>query len=576
MKKIVLKIQEGDLFRFFDSEDKESFTLGAKRTADICVHSVYMLPEEVRFIQKNDVWYVQDLTNSDSKSRPMMNGKPFRRPDVKMDGVLTVCRTDGKKGAELVRISAMRQIRRKKASDFDLTAKTVTTVGRGEKCDIRVDNPLVSEKHFFIVFDGANCFVEDAHSVGGTYVNNKKIKRQKLSDYDRISIPSAAYIFYRNRLLYSTASGGIRIDAVNVSKRVPDRNARGKISLVTNVSFRIEAGEFAAIVGGSGAGKSTLLDCINGMRPATDGKIYYDSNDYYENMNSYKGVIGYVPQKDILHDDLTVADALRYTARLRIRARLPKEEIAARVNAALEDVRLQGREKLRISSLSGGQKKRVSIAMELMADPKVIFLDEPTSGLSPDLDLEMMELLQELSKKGRTVVIVTHAMENLDKCDKVAFLGRGGRLCYFGESKDALRWFNRRTYSRIFASLSDEETSESFAKKYRGSEYYKKLYPLLTEEYGKGCALPPEEMPKRERRHSWEMPPEDLPDAAARGSAAGAAGAAAGTAQTEAADAPENAAAAEGAPEESAAPKRAARAKSAPRRKTARREGEET
>lgn len=513
MNKIVLKIQDGDLFRFFDSEERETFTLGAKRTADICVRSPWLPPEAVRFIQKNGVWYAQDMCGEGSKCRVLMNGKPFRRPNAKMDGILTVCRADEKKGEELVRVSAVRQIRRKKADGFDLTAKTITTVGRGEGCDIRADNPLVSEKHFFIVFDGESCYIEDAHSVGGTYVNNKKIKRQKLADYDRISIPSAAYIFYANKLLYSTAAGGIRIDAVNVSKRVQDRNAHGKISLVTDVSFRIEAGEFVAVVGGSGAGKSTLLDCVNGMRPATDGKIYYDSNDYYENMNSYKGVVGYVPQRDILHDDLTVFDALRYTARLRIRARLPKEELNARVAAAIADVRLQGKEKLRISALSGGQKKRVSIAMELLSDPKVIFLDEPTSGLSPDLDMEMMELLKDLTKKGRTVVIVTHAMENLDKCDKVAFLGRGGRLCYFGSSAGALRWFNRRSYSRVFASLADEETSAAFASKFRAGEYYKNLYKQFTEEYGKGCILPPEDAQKRVRRHSWEMPPESLPDA---------------------------------------------------------------
>lgn len=512
MKKIILKIQEGDLFRFFDSEDKEEILIGSKKPSDICIRSAFMQPNQIRIVCKNDVWYAEDLTKTGSKSVVCMNGKPFRRPALKMDGVLSVRRAGDKEKEDIVRISAVRQINRKKGSAFDLTSKTVTTVGRGEHCDIRVENPLVSEKHFFIVFDGENFFIEDAHSVGGTYVNNQKIKRKKLSDYDRISIPSAAYIFYRNKLLFSTAEGGIRIDAVNVSKRVPDKNARGnKISLVTNVTFRIEAGEFVAIVGGSGAGKSTLLDCINGMRPGTDGKIYYDSNDYYENMNSYKGVIGYVPQRDIMHDDLTLFDALKYSAQLRIRARLPEEELLARVNAAIEDVRLQGKEKLRISALSGGQKKRVSIAMELLSDPKVIFLDEPTSGLSPDLDMEMMDLLKELAKKGRTVIIVTHAMENLDKCDKVAFLGRGGRLCYFGEAKEALRWFNRRSYSRIFAFLSTEEASEAFAAKFRAGDYYKALYKQFVAEYGKDCVLPPEEPMRRERRHPWEMPPESLP-----------------------------------------------------------------
>lgn len=146
--------------------------------------------------------------------------------------------------------------------------------------------------------------------------------------------------------------------------------------------------------------------------------------------------------------------------------------------------------------------------MELLSDPKVIFLDEPTSGLSPDLDLEMMDLLKDLSRKGRTIVVITHAMENLDKCDRVAFLGRGGRLCYYGESAGAFRWFNRRSYSKIFAALSDEEISEQFAKKYRRSEDYKKLYADFCEEYGAGCILPPEQAEPEVA--AWEKPPRAL------------------------------------------------------------------
>ena len=509
MKNLILKIREGDLFRFFDSEERTEVTIGSRRTADIVVKSQTVEPVQIRLLQKNNVWYAEDLTPENAKSAVLLDGRRFKRPMMKLDGALSIRRAGKKEKEDIVRITPVRQFSRKKiGNNFDLTAKTVTTVGSGENCDIRVNNPLVSEKHFFIVFDGANCFVEDAHSVSGTYVNNKKVKRQKLGDYDRISIPSAAYIFYRNTLLYSTAEGGIRIDAVNVCKQVRDRNSRGKVSLVTNVTFRIEAGAFVAVVGGSGAGKSTLLDCINGMRPATGGKIYYDTNDYYENMNTYKGVVGYVPQKDIMHEDLTVEQSLRYTAMLRMRADLPAGELAARVSQAIADVHLQGKEKLRISALSGGQKKRVSIAMELLSDPKVIFLDEPTSGLSPDLDMEMMGLLKDLSKKGRTIVVITHAMENLDKCDRVAFLGRGGRLCFYGEAKEAFRWFNRRSYSRIFAALTDEETSETFAKKYRRSPYYRELYKQLAEEYGKGCCLPPEE---EDVQAPWEKKPKDLP-----------------------------------------------------------------
>ena len=507
MKNIVLKIQQGDLFRFIESEERGELIVGSGRGADISVRSASVQPRQVRLFCKNNVWYAEDLSQEDSRCEVRLGGKKFRKPVVKFDGELTLCKAGDKKREEIARISAVRQFSRKRGDHFDLTQKTVTAIGSGEECDIRIPSPLVSEKHCFIVFDGESCYIEDAHSSGGTYVNNKKIKRQKLSDHDRISIPSAAYIFYRNRLLFSTSAAGIQVDAVGVNKQVSDRAARGKISLVTDVSFRIGAGEFVAIVGGSGAGKSTLLDCLNGMRPATSGKIYYDTNDYYENMNSYRGVVGYVPQRDILHDDLKVWDALRYTAMLRTRADLSKEELCARVTGAIADVRLQGKEHLRISSLSGGQKKRVSIAMELLSDPKVIFLDEPTSGLSPDLDMEMMELLSDLSKKGRTIVVITHAMENLDKCDRVLFLGRGGRVCYYGGAEDAFRWFNRRSYSRIFAALSDEETSEAFAKKYRRSAQYGELFAAFGEEYGKNDMLPPE---KDDTPAAWEKPPKPI------------------------------------------------------------------
>ena len=510
MKNIVLKIQQGDLFRFIESEERGELIVGSGRGADISVRSASVQPRQVRLFCKNNVWYAEDLSQEDSRCEVRLGGKKFRKPVVKFDGELTLCKAGDKKREEIARISAVRQFSRKRGDHFDLTQKTVTAIGSGEGCDIRIPSPLVSEKHCFIVFDGESCYIEDAHSSGGTYVNNKKIKRQKLSDHDRISIPSAAYIFYRNRLLFSTSAAGIQIDAVGVNKQVNDRAARGKISLVTDVSFRIGAGEFVAIVGGSGAGKSTLLDCLNGMRPATSGKIYYDTNDYYENMNSYRGVVGYVPQRDILHEDLKVWDSLRYTAMLRTRAGLSNEELCARVTGAIADVRLQGKEHLRISSLSGGQKKRVSIAMELLSDPKVIFLDEPTSGLSPDLDMEMMELLSDLSKKGRTIVVITHAMENLDKCDRVLFLGRGGRVCYYGAAEGAFRWFNRRSYSRIFAALSDEETSESFAKKYRRSAQYGELFAAFGEEYGKNDMLPPE---KDDTPAVWEKPPKPIAQA---------------------------------------------------------------
>lgn len=494
MDNIILKITYGELFEFFDSDAKNEFVIGTKRSCDLVLKATFAAPEQIRCIKRDGVWYAEDMTPEGGKSEVVMNGKRFKRPIVRLDDEIVIRKAGDKKSADVVSISPVRKISRRRTGDkLDLTKKTITVVGRNPACDLVLDNPMVSEKHFRIVYDGKRCFIEDLRSINGTYVNNRKIRRAELKDYDRISIPSAAYVFYDRKLLYSTSAAGIQVDCVGVRKEVTDRTSKGKICIVDNVSFRIDPGDFVAIVGGSGAGKSTLLDCMNGLRPATDGEIYYDTNNYYENIRSYKDLMGYVPQKDIMHDDLPLAEGLYYTALLRMRTSMLKDEVRNRVREAIADVRLTGCERVRISSLSGGQRKRASIAMELLADPKVIFLDEPTSGLSPDLDLEMMELLRDLSRKGRTIVVITHAMENLDKCDKVAFLGKGGRLCYYGVYSDVFRYFNRRSYSRIFATLADEENSVFYEKKYRSTEYYRKLYREFTATYGNmtSTLLPP-------------------------------------------------------------------------------------
>ena len=495
MDNIILKVTYGELFEFFDSDAKSSFVIGSKRSCDLVVKATFAAPEQIRCVRRDGVWYAEDLTPEGGKSEVLSGGKRFRRPVVRLDDELVIRKVGDKRSADAVTITPVRKISRRRGGDkLDLTKKTITLVGRNPSCDLTVDNPMVSEKHFRIVYDGKQCFIEDLHSINGTYVNNRKIRRAALKDYDRISIPTAAYVFYDKKLLYSTSAAGIQVDCVGVRKEVVDRGGHGgRICIVNNVSFRIEPGDFVAIVGGSGAGKSTLLDCMNGLRPATDGEIYYDTNSYYENIRSYKDLMGYVPQRDIMHDDLPLAEGLYYTALLRMKTSMKKDAVMSRVREAIRDVRLTGSERVRISSLSGGQRKRASIAMELLADPKVIFLDEPTSGLSPDLDLEMMDLLRDLSRKGRTIVVITHAMENLDKCDKIAFLGKGGRLCYYGDYDGIFRYFNRRSYSRIFAALTDEKTSELFERKYRASEYYKRLHRVFVATYGDMTAtlMPP-------------------------------------------------------------------------------------
>ena len=165
MKNIVLKIQEGELFRFCNGEDRLQLIIGSKRTADIVIKSPYVQPEQVRILCKNGVWYAEDLSEPDCKCSVLLGKKAFKKPVLKFDAPLTLRRAGEKKNKPIAEISAVKQIRPQKGgSGFDLTKKTVTTVGSGEKCDIRSQNPLVSERHFFIVYDGENCFIEDAHS----------------------------------------------------------------------------------------------------------------------------------------------------------------------------------------------------------------------------------------------------------------------------------------------------------------------------------------------------------------------------------------------------------------------------
>src|SRR5207302_1979499 len=181
--------------------------------------------------------------------------------------------------------------------------------------------------------------------------------------------------------------------------------------------------------------------------------------DYYHNLAAFSSQLGYVPQDDIVHRELTVERALYYAAKLRLPNDFTPAQIKQRINEVLEDVEMTARRKLLVKKLSGGQRKRVSIALELLANPSLFFLDEPTSGLDPGLDLKMMFLLRKLADKGHTILLVTHATNNMNVCDYVCFLAPGGRLAYFGPPEKAKAYFGKTEFAQIYNSL--EPTKEN-------------------------------------------------------------------------------------------------------------------
>jgi len=249
---------------------------------------------------------------------------------------------------------------------------------------------------------------------------------------------------------------GFRIDVEDVSRHVVARGrGRGRLTVVNEVSFAVGAGELIAIVGPSGAGKTMLLETVAGVAPADAGSVRFDGIDLHGNLRKFRGVLGYVPQDDIIHADLPLRHTLRYAARLRLPSSTTAAEIDGAVAAAIATVGLGEQAEVRVGSLSGGQRKRASIAVELLTQPRVFFLDEPTSSLDPAASRHLMAHLRRLVSSSTTVVFTTHSVDDLAMCDRVVFMARGGRVSFVGTVEEALRAFGVSSLQEIYVFLAD-------------------------------------------------------------------------------------------------------------------------
>jgi ABC-type multidrug transport system ATPase subunit/pSer/pThr/pTyr-binding forkhead associated (FHA) protein len=326
------------------------------------------------------------------------------------------------------------------------------TIGRQPDNTVVLAHPQVSAHHARLVREGGTYRIIDQNSTNHVYVNSELVTNHLLRLGDEIRIGPYKLIFEGNQISQYDESNFIRIDAQNLRK-----TGNNNVTLLNNISLAVPPRKFVALVGGSGAGKSTLMDALNGLRPAQQGKVLYNGEDYYSNIPAFSTLLGYVPQDDIVHRDLTVERALYYAAKFRLPSDFTNEQIEQRIVEVLEDVEMTARRKLLVKKLSGGQRKRVSIAMELLANPSLFFLDEPTSGLDPGLDRKMMYLLRKLADAGHTIVLVTHATNNINACDYVCFLAQGGRLAYFGPPDEAKTYFGKTDFAEIYTSLEPTE-----------------------------------------------------------------------------------------------------------------------
>ena len=246
---------------------------------------------------------------------------------------------------------------------------------------------------------------------------------------------------------------GVRIDVDELSRRIRLRNG-AELTLLDAVSFTLAPGELVAIVGPSGAGKTTLLEAIAGLTPATSGSVRFDGVDLHANVGMFRSVLGYVPQDDIIHADLPLENTLRYAARLRLPSSASRAEVDLAVSDAMDAVGLAGQADVRVGSLSGGQRKRASIAVELLTQPHVFFLDEPTSGLDPVTSAELVARLRQLADRSATVVFTTHSVEDLAACDRIVFMARGGRVGFVGTLEEAFDRFDVTSVADLYGSMA--------------------------------------------------------------------------------------------------------------------------
>jgi ABC-type multidrug transport system ATPase subunit len=243
-------------------------------------------------------------------------------------------------------------------------------------------------------------------------------------------------------------------------------SVKGGRNVLCGVSLTIRPHELVAVVGGSGAGKTTLLEALAGVRPAERGSVRFNGADFYGNLDTFRRLLGYVPQDDIIHADLPLERTLRYAAALRLPPSASPVEVDVAVEQALGSLGLSERADVQVGALSGGQRKRASIAVELLTSPDVFFLDEPTSGLDPASAGELLTLLRGLADGGSTVVFTTHSVQDLETCDRVVFLARDGHLAFDGTIAAALAYFGVSRIEDIYGRLEWESTPEEWAQRF--------------------------------------------------------------------------------------------------------------
>jgi ABC-type multidrug transport system ATPase subunit len=502
------------------------YRIGRDPSADICLADARVSWEHAILRTENGIWVLNDAgsTNgtfreSDRITRLTIEGPLVLRFGNSEDGALLRLEPEAapvaRPEAQLPWLESVPSVDRRPSVRMPLPVQ-VMRIGRTPDNDLAVEDLSVSRRHAELRKSPSGRYeIIDLDSHNGTFLNGVRVHRAEIGADDIIGIGHATFRLADGELREYVDTGDITFEARSLRVEV----GGGKV-LLDDVTFPIPERCFVGVIGPSGAGKSTLLNALTGMRPATAGSVLYDNRDLYRHYPELRHRIGLVPQQEIMHTQLTARRSLSYTAELRFPADTGKSERTRRVTEVLGELGLDRHADTRADSLSGGQLKRVSVALELLTRPSLLFLDEPTSGLDPGREKALMEQMRDLAHSsatpgqgGRTILVVTHSMLNLDTCDRLLVLVPGGRIAYYGPPAEGLKFFGQTRWDVVFEEFEKQPDRDWAADFRRSSDYLRYVagpmgfavatsdgtVPMVGNAPVPGAAAAPDQRPTRSR-----------------------------------------------------------------------------
>ena len=376
-------------------------------------------------------------------------------------------------------------------------------VGSADDCDVVCGGAGILPHHARLARTASGFELFRLEPAGEILVNGAAIvEPRSLADGDLVTLGEVAFRFAGGVLAQTWEIGDGPLDANGLVVDLDDGRR-----ILDEVGFYLEPSSLLAIVGPSGSGKSTLVNALTGGSPADEGSVTLGPRNLYAELDELRSSIGMVPQSEVLHYQLTVESALTYAAALRFPPTVDEETRQRRVTEVMNELDIGQRAATRIADLSGGQRKRVSVALELLTTPALLFLDEPTSGLDPGNERELMSLLRGLATKGRMVVVVTHSTQSLDLCDRLLVLAPGGKLAYYGPPSELDDYFGEQAddagYARLFEEL-EEGAAIDWKRRFRGDpryeEYVRESLPSPRPLAAGSAVPPPLQSPARQFR----------------------------------------------------------------------------